>query len=83
MKPVFEMPDDPIPQPKAELAKDRIEDCIKRDDESLLYVVPDLPADATTRGENADALTNDSCLLLDVCVEVQSLFILLADIIWR
>jgi transposase len=83
VQPVFKVPDDAIAHPELESGEDGVENGVQRDDRSTVDVVPHLPANTASRGQRADTLGNDLRLLMEVPVEMESLFVLLADVVRR
>jgi hypothetical protein len=51
------------------IAKQGIEDSVKRDNLSVVDIVPDLPADRALRMEDSDTLIYDALLCLKVIVK--------------
>ena len=61
----------------------RVQDRIQRNDSTVLHVVADLPANATSRGQHASTFGNNLGLLIQVQTEIKSPLVLLANIIGR
>ena len=64
-----EVPDDSVAELEAMLSEHGIENGVKRDDLSVVDVVPDLPTDRPLRMEDSDTLAYHALLCLKVFVK--------------
>ena len=83
MKAMLKMPDDPIPHAQAESREHGIERGVQRNDCAIIYEIADLPANTAIGREGSNTFCNDSPLLLNVGIEANAFFVLLANVVRR
>src|ERR1035441_7267086 len=84
MKSVLEVPDNAIPALKPQLSEYWEQHGIQRNDHPIIHVVSYFPANASCWFQGPRALVDDLLLLSNVVIQINSLFVLLAQIVrWR
>ncbi|OPZ16449.1 MAG: hypothetical protein BWZ10_01437 [candidate division BRC1 bacterium ADurb.BinA364] len=83
MQAMFEVPNNPIPHFHFQTRKNRIKHGVERDNLPFEHIVAYLPAQAARRSQDAMAFANNLFLLLQVQLQVETLFVFLANVIGR
>ena len=83
MQPVSEVPNYSISQDEAMLCEQWIKNNIKWNDAAVINKIPDLPANRATLVKKSHTFRNSAVLSTQVLFKYSSLFIGLAEIVWR